>query len=91
MDHEPGRLVHRDNLVVFKEDVQRQRFGDEFSRGRGWKGDVDLFSGPESVARLLEPAADLDTARLDEPLSLATRQPERETGHKDVKPGSSVL
>src|SRR5512139_1168697 len=91
MDHETGRLVHCDNLVVFKKDVQRQRFGAEFSRGWRWKGDVDLFSRPEAVTCLLEPAADLATPLLDEPLDLVTRQPERDTGYKDVKPGSSIL
>jgi hypothetical protein len=91
MDHQTGRFVHCDNLVVFKEDVQRQSFGDEFSRGWRREGDVDLFSGPEAVARLLQSAADLDTPLLDEPLSLVTRKPERDTGYEDVKPGSSVL
>jgi hypothetical protein len=61
-------------MLVFKNYVQSEGFRSQFRR-LGWRHRYgDLFSGSQSVTRLLWFAVNVDVVVLDEPLNLIARQ-----------------
>ena len=74
MDHQTGRLVDDQQIVVFVQDVERQGFGGKAGGTRRRDVQANDFARPHPVAGSQRAAGSRRPALLDEPLDLRARQ-----------------
>jgi hypothetical protein len=74
VNHQAWGFVDCDQIIIFKNNVQRKRFRHQFRRRNRWQEYGDFFSGPQPVARLLLLVVDPDVILLNEALNLIARQ-----------------
>ena len=66
---EIGLFIDSQNMIIFVEDVEGDRFGGDFGAGRRRKDQVDAVAGVELIAGLGRAAIDGDSLFLDESLN----------------------
>ena len=91
MHHEARRFIDSNQMVVFKNYVQREWFRLELDRW-GWRNkDLNLIFQSKFVARLLGLIINQNAVVVDKSLHLIARQFQAHAAQKQVKPGANVL
>ena len=68
MDHKPCRLIEHQEICIFVENLERDRFGFEIKRLGPWNLEPDAIPWFDFLARPDNPAVDLNAAFFDQSL-----------------------
>ncbi len=89
VDHQAGRLVNHEKVLVLKDDIERDGFGDEIQRDGGRDSQGDHLARFEWATGLRFEPGHLDFARGDQGLKTAARKIGTTKGEEaiEAKPG----